>query len=280
VAAAVVASVIGGCSAPTEQRDLVRRLEAVDVSARFSFDYSAAGTDVLSCALPTRRFGVVVDRVEGVVAVRDDAGHLIAVSTADRILLAGTQFASPSLADAWVEAEVPLDPARLDLVRRALGVDVATYVLTNALPADGQATAVELVASATEVSVLRREDGGEAVYRVEVIADEEAGAPAVRAEIAVTGEGRVRRVDVLPSQPAAASDDAASGWTLEYHAAEPAPVAAPAGPAVDLLTVAPSALGPRPIAGCDLGAGGPRRRTDGRRGERRPTGGASRLVAG
>ena len=255
--AAVVAVVVGACSASSEQRDLVRRLEAVDVPARFAFDYAAAGTEVLGCALPNRRFRVVVDRAEGVVAVRDGAGDLIALSRPDRVVIAGSQFAAPTLADAWVEADVPLDPARSDLVRRALGVDVATYVLSDGAPADGQATAVELVESATTVSVLRREDGGEAVYGIEVDADEEARAPGVRAEISVTGEGRVSRVDVLPAQPPGASDDAATGWTVEYDPAEPAPVVAPTGTTVDLSSLAPSALRPRPIAGCELGVRAP-----------------------
>ena len=249
--------VAAACSSPSEKGDLVRRLAGVDVPPRFAFDYSSAGTEVLGCALPNRRFTVVVDRTEGVVAVRDGTGELLVVSGPDQITVAGTQFASSTLNGAWVRAATPLDPERSELLRRVLGVDAASYALADTVPDDGQATAVELVESATTLSVVRREDDGAAVWRVDVAADEEAGAPAVRAEIAVTGEGRVVRIDVLPSQPARPSDDAATGWTVEYDEAEPAPVAVPAATTIDLRALPASELAPRPVGGCELGVGAP-----------------------
>lgn len=241
-----------GCSDDTGPRaELRSRLDGLPAADRFAFVYTAAGTTVLDCALPNRSFRVEVDRSIGTLVVRDLAGDVIGASSEEAVLLAPTLFA-PRL-DAWLRAGFPLDDGDAEALRRVLGVDVAGYLLTADLPADGAQVAAVLADEATSVEELQPGSGQQpdwTGYRLAIPGGEDGGPPA-DVTVWLDGDALVR-ITVLPAIARPVDGDAAAGWILDFErVAEPVPLTDVT--AVDITSLDVSALQGVPIRDCEIG---------------------------
>lgn len=245
---------------------------------QFSFQYEAAGTEVLDCVSRHRRFSGRVDTRAGVMAVdtAPSASDPAMVVTRDAVFLHRSLFEDGAFDSEWIVVSDSRPPTARDALRLALGGDLAGYAQPGAVVASGAAMAAAALDVASEVRALRRRDvAGVAADGYRVLVDREeyervtspaasvgsvaAGRPEVLPvfDVWVDATGAVRRVRVRPAGPPPADTDiAASGWTIEYAPLEEAvPKPPPAASAVDVADVDASSLRGSPLDRCRMGGG-------------------------
>ena len=250
----------GGGQRETPREELEGRLTDVDEPLVFAFQYAGAGTKVVDCFLPNRRFFAVVDKEADVEVFKRSASDTtpIAVVTAGRAFLHSSLFRDGLVPTPWLRTDVPPDPAAMTSLRGALGVDLAGYVLRS----DATASAAETVRAALDVaqSVSRMGSAGDR-YRIRVQPEEfdaatraagEAGGLAPVIDVWFEDQD-IRRITVAPARPAGRTGEVeAAGWVLDYSVPSTAPPRTVIGPVTDLAELASTSLtGPR-TQGCAL----------------------------
>lgn len=258
--AAGLAAVLAACSAGGPQStDLEARLDAIDEPGSFTMAYRAAGTDVLACVQPNRRFTIDVDTSALAFVVRDAAaGSIVAERRARFLRLHEDLFAVGTTEATWVE--VDLDAAssdRIAALRRVLGPDLAEYLLAASPPSSGPATAAALVPIASSIEVTD-DDGGTTTFRLQLdpggfaegatLDPDQADAAPPLIDLTLDDRG-VRQIVVR-----APGDEAAGGWTIDYvDPGADVPDAPAPGSAVDLDDLATDDLRAPAIVGCAVG---------------------------
>ena len=266
-AATVIAVSLGGCAdGPTPGEELRARIEQFDPPDRFRMAYRATGTDVLDCALPNRAFVLGVDPGEDLLQLEGPGPGppVLAVRRGGRLSLHASLFALASVDTEWVVVDLDrLDEAGTQTLHRVLGVDLATYLLADGLPATGESIAAAALAVANDVEALNP-IGAEihAAYRIlldrsryiEALAGSSTGrteAPEPEApviEIELDGS-MITDVSVRPSAP----DDAdAAGWTIAFRRVDE-PFDLPAIEPATLLEQIDGDVAAPPIESCTLG---------------------------
>lgn len=223
----------GGAGAAGE---LERRLSRWSEPAAFRFDYVGGGTRVLDCFLPYRRFTGRVDYREGVVWFADASGAEVARKTQRRAFLHRRLFADGVVPTVWLGVDLPVAGEYRQVLTRALGSDLAGYVLAPSLPPSGPATArasLEAAAGVRHLGVAtvagREADGYQIVLdaeRFEQMSVPEGAAPdrerdgeVVRPpvlEVWLDGRNEVARVVVRPGRVDGSPADGSLGWALDY----------------------------------------------------------------
>jgi len=209
-------------------QELADRLAAGRDLDPFRFEHRAGGTGVLDCVLPNRRISGTVDGEAGLAILRSDAGAEIARKRVDRVLVHRDLFAERAVPTTWLRLALPADGERRAPLAAALGPELAGYVLDRGLPPTGRATALAALDAAEVVVALPegRLDG----YRITVGDDwfgEEAadragpgdagpGAPPPLIDVWLDEDDVVRRVEVVPAQPAGEREAPSGGWTIDY----------------------------------------------------------------
>lgn len=258
-AGALAAVFIGtGQDGGTPVEELRRRVARLPESSAYSFTYAAAGTEVLDCVLPNRSFSVSVDRAAGKTAIRTSDGHgLLAVVAPGSALLHRRLFAPDAIPTEWVAAELPVAPPRDDALRRALGVDLARYVLEEPTPASAREIAEAALSAAEDVT-----RPSENSFRVTLSNDaatastEAPGAATPRPviDLEFSTSGSIAVIEVTTAARPAPGEEPSEGWTLHFDGDqrpagdEPEPVVADVTP-IEQLDPA-SVRGPR--ADCRL----------------------------
>ena len=255
---------------PTPEGDLRRRLARAEEPARFSLDHQRGGSRVLECVLVNTRLAIDVDSRAGTMAVRREDGELIAFVDPDTLLLRSDLFRDPPFTTRWLAVPRTLSPSILPALRRALGADLAGYLLAARLPATGPATAAAALEASSAVERIdplvqagARADG----YRLRLDPDRFAAAatipgvtsttsttvtPVPRIDVWVTPDGNVVRVSIRP-QTDRGPGPAEDGWTVDYGPpATVPPPQLPPGETTDIGEVDSSVLAAAAV-GCELG---------------------------
>ena len=225
---------------------------------------------MLNCFLPNREFSGALDYQSGVLLLRSTtAGTPIAMVTDDRALLHQSLFGA-ALPTNWVQLERPVKATARPVVTRVLGVDLAGYMLGDALPPSGRATALAALDVAREVSRIGSKSIGavqadgyrigvdaekfiqEAAPSTTVAGDEAARTPVPDFEVWLGSDNTVVRIVVQPRgierDP---KEQETSGWAIDYLPGEPVTVTE----SVDVTAfdaLEPSALAAPAAAGCIL----------------------------
>lgn len=253
------------------KQELTRRLGLSREPDRFKFHHRAGGSTVLDCFLPNREFWGDVDYGSGVLLLRSTtAGAPIAMVADRRAMLHRSLFAAGAVPTTWVQLERPARPTARPVVTRVLGVDFAGYVLADALPPSGRATALAAVDVAGEVNRIGSQSIGAVQadgYRIGVDAEkfaneaspsttlasnETARTPVPDFEVWLGSDNTVIRIVVQPRgidrDP---KEPGISGWVVDYVPGEPvAPIESADVTAFDALE--PSTLGASASDGCNL----------------------------
>ena len=223
----------GGSERETPRKELEGRLADIHERSVFAFQYSGAGTKVVDCFLPNRRFFAVVDTDADLEVFKRSASDTtpIAVVNAGRALLHRSLFRNGLVPTPWLRTRVPPDPEAMASLRGALGVDLAGYVLRS----DATASAAEIVRAALDVSQSVSRLGSSSVgdrYSIRVQPEEfdaatrsagQAGGLAPVIDVWFKGDG-IARIAVGPDRPAGQTGDVeAAGWVLDYAASNPPP---------------------------------------------------------
>ena len=248
----------GGGERETAREELEGRLADIDEPSVFGFEYSGAGTKVVDCFLPNRRFFAVVDTDADLEVFKRSASDTtpIAVVTAGQALLHRSLFRNGLVPTPWLRTSVPPDPEAMPSLRGALGVDLAGYVLRS----DATASAAETVRAALDVSqsVSRLGSDGNR-YRIRVQPED----AATRASGQASGiapvldvwfeNDSIRKIAVAPARPPGQTGEVeAAGWVLDYSAPRTAPPKTVIGGITDLAELRSASLtGPR-TQGCAL----------------------------
>ena len=250
--------------------ELARRLQAGAEPERFAIAYAAGGTRVKDCFLPNRRFVVFVDRPADVLVVTRSAADPspLVVARRHRVLLHRSLFRSGAVPDPWLAVPADIAGPAGDALRRALGTDLAGYVLTKYLPATGLATALAALEAAD--TVRRAAEAGDDRFTLTIDASrfEELTAttapsattagtpptaptttslPAPTLDIWLDDNDSVTRIDVRVDE-----QEGASGWTTEYTASTTANPTIPASDIVDLADLDPAQLSSPRSTSCRL----------------------------
>lgn len=264
VAIAVVLASSGCVDRTGPASDLRASLGELDDPDRFTLTYRAHGSRVVDCFFRNRSFTLEIDQPSMVVAALSaDDGTLLASREGDVVTLHRSLFATDTIAESWVEADLQaLDAASEEVLRRALGSDLAGYMLARELPASGEAIAVAAAEIAEEVELLGENDEG-STYRISLdaerfaaeAADSDSGAPSTSdapppvIDVTIDDVG-VSRVIVRPARRENAD---AAGWSIEFGPLS-APAASPAtGPAIAIGRLDDAQLLPRPSEPCTVG---------------------------
>lgn len=248
--------VFAGDGRRTAEEAMRARLADVTDPAVFAFAYSGAGTRVTDCFLPNRRFVANVDVRAGLaVFARTAAGPTpLAVVTKGGAVLHQSLFEEGAVATPWLRVAIPTTPAVEKALRRALGVDLAAYVVRPGAMATAAETARAAVDAALDVRRVGPEAKGTGRERYRVRVDPErpekattslaADAATPAPVIDVWFEDRtIARISVLPERPAGQTGEVeAVGWTLDYSIPERPPSDRVAGAVTDLGDVDPASL--------------------------------------
>ena len=186
-------------------RDLLVKVPA---PARFSFRHEAAGTRVLDCFLPYRRFDGVVDVEARAVELREVDGPPIAYVRPGEVLLAAEAIGADGMDVEWVRLD-DVDQSAREVLRRVVGAELAGY-LVEAPPPSGRDTVLAALDEGAEVAIVRRDASG---IRVQLTVAADPRDVAVVAD--VSPEGWVEQVTVTPAG-ADGAEVGASGWTVRY----------------------------------------------------------------
>lgn len=255
-------------------RELQERVSRSDEPAKLGFSYEVHGSRVADCFLPNRRFVGSVDYGSGSFDIQTASEQQAVVLVRNnRVFIHSTLLREGTLGAEWLRVEgADVDDAA-PLLRRALGGDLAAYVLAGALPPSGRETVLELLRVAERVERLpAQEISGRSADRFSVrvdaerfddaVADEARPAPSTTepvaspvAEVWLRGDVVVR-IAIRPdgSGDAEEAPEHDAGWTIDYGRAVPlAPTPAPAA-SVPFASVANPDLA-RPIARCELPVG-------------------------
>lgn len=255
-------------------RELEERVARSDELVRLGFSYEVRGSRVADCFLPNRRFVGSVDYGSGSFDIQTASRQQAVVLVRNRrVFIHSTLLREGALGAEWLRVErAELDEAA-PLLRRALGGDLAAYVLAGALPPTGRETVLELLRVAERVERLPAEEiAGRSAdrFRIRVdaelfedaIAGEAPAAPSTTdavappvAEVWLRGDVVVR-VAVRPDGNGGAeeAEERDAGWAIDYGRAVPlAPTPAPAA-SVPFASVSTSELA-RPVARCELPVG-------------------------
>lgn len=256
---ATLAVVLGACSStsPTESDPTPSAVDVAPGRDRFAFSYQALGTSVLDCVLPNRRLsGHVYDGESFVLIVDDDAEirHRDAVTYLDPAL-----FDSGLGIDSWITVPDDHLAGASEMLQRALGTDVASFLRSGMPPADGNATvraALDTGASPEPVESLTRQDGSPVPgWRVAVPDTETDGrdvAPVLTYWLDDTAVVRLIVQDSRPGEPGQPDPD--TGWLIDYQPLPDQAVMPPA-PSPTATWDAGLALSAPRRDGCDLEIG-------------------------
>ena len=233
---------------------------------------------MLDCFLPNRDFWGDVDYQSGVLLLHSTTADTPIAMVADRrVVLHRSLFGAGSVPTTWVQLDRPAKPTARPVVTRVLGVDLAGYVLADALPPSGRATALAALDVAGEVNRIGsrrigavKADGyrigvdaekftNEAPPSTTVASDEAARTPVPDFEVWLGSDNTVVRIVVQPQgidrDP---KEPETSGWAIDYLPGEPVVFTESADvtafdalePAFDALE--PSTLAAPAAAGCNL----------------------------
>ena len=255
-------------------RELQERVARSDEPVKLGFSYEVRGSRVADCFLPNRRFVGSVDYRSGSFDIQTASGHQAVVLVRNRrVFIHSTLLREGALGAEWLRVErAELDEAA-PLLRRALGGDLAAYVLAGALPPSGRETVLELLRVAERVERLpAQEIASRSADRFSIRVDaqrfddatagEAPAAPSTTqavaapvAEVWLRGDAVVR-VAIRPEGDGDAeeAEERGAGWAIDYGRAVPlAPTPAPAA-SVPFASVSMSELA-RPVARCELPVG-------------------------
>lgn len=223
------------------EQELGERLRRSSEPDRFEFHYRAAGSTVLNCFLPNREFWGALDYQSGVLLLRTGgrASAPTAMVAQGRAVLHQSLFPGEAVPTTWVEFDQPQVTA-LPALQRALGVDLAGYVVGDALPSSGRATALAALDVARRVDRIGNQTIGSARadgYRLSVNADKFADeaspsttipnrvpvhTPVPSFEIWLGDDNTVLRIVVQAQGSDGEPKDAATaGWTIDYLPGRP-----------------------------------------------------------
>lgn len=261
--------------APASAAEVLRaRIETAPDPAVLEFTYSAAGTAVASCFRPNREFTGFVDQEAGVLAIRrgaDPSSETIAVSTPNETVIASSLVRSVTAESAWLRLPTVLPATARDPLRRALGPDLAAYLLAGTLPPSPRDSVLAVLETAESVrSAGRQVIDGTAATGWLIDVDAEAFEDGVARETASTTPGpapvpqvvvwldrqrNITRVEVRLDREEGAGaprSDTPGGWVIDYRRLDERP------PLPDFTTVADigqpglAALEARPIETCEV----------------------------
>ena len=221
-----------GCSTTDDPgTELRERIVGRDPSTQFTMEYRATGTEVLDCFLPNREFIIEV-RGDTLVARRtDEPPAVVAQRTGAELQLAPTLFEPGLLRQRWLAIDLAqLTAPDRSTLSELLGADLASYLLTDALPSNGQEIAIAALDAATAVDTLGVETiGTQVADRFRITLDPEsyadaqpttsstasgpdAGTPVV--DVWVGADDDVVRVGV--------SSGESRGWVIDFDDVDPA----------------------------------------------------------
>ena len=253
--------------------ELERRLGRRSEPAAFRMEYVGGGTRVLDCFLPYRHFTGRVDYRGGVASFADVSGVEMAHKSQRRVLLHRSLFADGVVSSVWLGVDLPVAGEEREVLTRALGDDLAGYVLAPSLPPSGGATALAALEAAAGVEHLgaatiggREADG----YQIELDAGqfeqmsvsdgtpdrqgegEEVQAPLL--EVWLGGRNEIARIVVRPAEVDGSPADGSFGWALDYshERSDPAPAGVPRGAVTEVGSVDLENLTPAIEAGCEV----------------------------
>lgn len=283
IAAILTAGTLAGCQRsepPPTPADLLRsRIEASADRPVLDFTYKAAGTSVTSCFRPYREFAGFVNYDDGVLVLRradEPDSEAMAMMTPDGVVLSSSLVAQSAPEPAWLRLPrtVPAD-ARAPLTR-ALGSDLANYLLAGDLPPTPQETVLAALGVAEHVRAEGRQMiAGSSVtgWLIDVdakeydqaLAEEATGststtAPSDQAPVPqfvgwFEDDGDIARLEVRLDREegaAAGNDETPAGWVIDYRAPEQRPALPDPSPVVELDSPALAALEARPIVTCEV----------------------------
>ena len=283
IAALLAGTTLAGCprsgpsATPTES--LRARIEASSERDLLDFTYTAAGTSVTSCFRPNREFAGFVDYADGFLVLRravEDGSEDIAMMTPDDVVIRSSVVARSVPEPAWLRLPrvVPAD-ARTS-VTRALGSDLAYYLLSGELPPTPQETLLAALDVAEDVRAEGRQmiAGSPATgWIIDVDADEydDALTAEVTGSTAAASssdqapvpqfvgwfddDGDIVRLEVRLDReegPAAGNDETPGGWVIDYRELEQRPALPDPSPIVELDPRTLAQLEARPIETCEL----------------------------
>lgn len=280
VVVATLAVVAPGCrvGAPeTPEAELRARLAAVEQPERFRITYRAAGTRVLDCFLPNREFTVDVDRETRVVRVvgADGPEPTVAIRIGSTVYLHRSLFEPDAIAGEWLRLASDVSEPVRGAVERAIGTDLAGFLLVGGLPPGARETAVASLEVAEDVRRLEPEPAaGRALVGYELALDPErfeevAAAPEDTAapdtirtgdrpvvQIWFDGEEIARLVVRREVSGATDPDAVAGGWITDYDELGSPLQVQPPGDVTDASAVDLSALHRAARGTCELDVGG------------------------
>lgn len=253
------------------QHELAGRLRLSGEPDRFEFHHRAAGSTLLNCFLPNREFWGALDYRSGVLLLRSTTtGTPIAMVTDRRAVLHQSLFGAGAELTTWVQLERPAKPTARPVLTRVLGVDLAGYVLGDALPPSGRATALAALDVAREVNRIGSQSIGtvqadgyqisvnaekfiqEASPSSTVASDEAARTPVPNFEVWLGSDNTVVRIVVQPRDVDRDPKEAdTSGWAIDYLPGEPVAFK-DAGDVTAFDALEPSTLAAPAAAGCNL----------------------------
>lgn len=262
--AAVIAAALAACTASEQSHE--GRLRVVSnrpAPTIFRMSYEALGTQVLDCFFVNRAFVLDVDTDAMQMVLRHkDNGSVRAYRSADELIIDRRFFSEPPTANSWLVVDLgrTQEAGRL-VLQRALGSDLAGYLLAPTAPPTGE----EILAAALDVATQIEPSNGEKAegewYRVTVDHRrfaEAAGTSASGADnttvpiidLRIDGD----RVAAVVIQPAPPADPTGAGWRIEFSTpAVPLPSLPAPQTRATLSNVAVENLTPSPIEGCSLG---------------------------
>lgn len=226
----------------------------------FRLRYQATGTAVLDCVWAQRSFTLDIDLDRQRLVLRDvESTEVRAHRSAERLLVHSALFQDPPFTGTWLAVDLAqIDTGSTEVLERALGVDLASYLLAPGLPPSGEDTLRAVLEVAAEIEeVDGPAAGGGQRYRVRVDPDrfaeaqEPTGGPAGDPPIidVLIEDGRVAQITVLPASPEARTS---AGWHLDLA---PLPVPLPDAPTTGLTPIEStdwSQLRAATLTGCEL----------------------------
>ena len=271
VAAAVVAVAMstaawspGRGGAAGELADLLRRSRP---ASQFAFDHRG-GTRVLDCFLPNRAVTGIVDVDTDMAEFTGPDGQVLARRTRRQALVHRRALVAGAISSEWLAVELPASDEQQAALVRALGADLAGYLLADGLPADGTATARAALDAAAEVERLGTDAAaGPAATGYRITLDDDfaagsapatatgAGRPAVMPpliELWVHDDGAVVRVAVQPTRPDGSTSEPEDGWTLDFGPGRSLPPENPDNVTPIGQVEVGTLRGPSGVAACDV----------------------------
>lgn len=229
---------VGIGQSDTSARDaLDRRLDLGVDPPRFSFTYQRGGTRALDCLLTNLRFMAEVDAIEGEMIVRSlEPTRTIAVANREQLWLHRSLFHRPPFETTWLALR--RDGSGLSAtgaVRRSLGVDLGSTLLSDGLPPNGHKilrATLDIADSVQSIEPITlgttRADGfrltvDAAEFANEAPVPERSGnTPDPASELLpvldawVTPRGDVVRVEVRPAERDGTIRAPEEGWRLDF----------------------------------------------------------------